>query len=435
MPPQLAYHSLLARDSRILVYTGAVSSHDASPKTPRNSDTSLRRDEDIAPRRGRDQNLDNSSARGLYESSEAELHGTATWVHEDDRQTTGGLYSPRGSYASTMDDIHQTGEPVKNEWIGTSNNILEPSSPKYIASSPFSRPASHSEPSTAPELHGTGELGGRLTTFVIRSQKLMRLRIKAAERRRRSLNYRKTLKRRLRQLRYAKSGECIDEDDGLEEPLNVLWDRVDAADERLAQDDEQLAIEEAKILRLGPKIFTEGARSRLAPIPRDQLDLKGEDHLSERELAMDDDADLDADVQEILWTYREESRIEDEILRLTHQQDQLMTEAFNRSESEHATASPVDFLDELDEKRENLNKRLSMVLTKREQLLDRVETAPPLYELPFTPTMASEQPLGRTSVRSLPSMSRPESATIIPSSASVGNDLNSLSHSASYPRP
>lgn len=427
----------MARDSRILIYIGGNLSYNASQKSPRASDTSLNRDDDIVARCGRDQNLDNSGARALYESSEAELHEIATCDHEHVRQTTGGLHSPSSSYASRMGDNYQT-EGLKNEWIGASSHILDAPSLKYGASRPVSRPASHaesSESSTVPEPHGTGEIRGQLTTFVLRSQKLMRLRIRAAERRRRSLNYRKTLRRRLQQLRYPKSGDCIDEDDGLEEPLDVLWDRVDAADERLEQDDEELAIEEAKIIRLGPRVFTEDLRSRFAPIPRDQLDLKGEDYSSEPDLTMGDDVDLDGDVQEILSTYREESQIEDEILRLTHQQDQLMTEEFERPESEHATANSTDILDELDEQRENLNKRLSTVLAKREQLLDRAETAPPLYEQPFTPAMATAQPLGITSVRSLPSMSRPESVTIIPSSASVGNALNSPGRSASHPRP
>lgn len=201
--------------------------------------------------------------------------------------------------------------------------------------------------------------------------------------------------------RVLRSGKSVDDDDNSEEPLDVLWDRVDANEVALDKDDEELAIEEEKILRLTDSILAEKPQHKSGSITRDHLDIKGDDGLSETDLFVDDEDDIDAHAREIHQANQEESQIEDEILRLTHEQVLLTTKAFDEPESEHAVGTPSATLDELDEQRESLNKRLAAVRLRREELLERAETAPPLEDAAFQPAfgISAAQPVSQTSRR------------------------------------
>lgn len=273
--------------------------------------------------------------------------------------------------------------------------------------------------------------------FVLRSRRLMQKRIKTAERRRKAKDSRSALKKRLRKLHdsvsdSAMGGSDYSEGNDVEESLEMLWERVEEAETTLERDDEELAVEEAKLLRLAPSIFSDPTRSLRAPLSREQLDYEGDDDDDDVDLdvAMDyPDPGLDPSAYEILGKYQEENQLEDRLLRISHRQTQLMTAVFDQ-EAQTASESDMEKLDALDEERATVNERLAAIRAKREQLLDHADSV--ALSEHWSPPYASSW--ANADVRSLPPTLRPETTPLFPTSASIGNILN-LAHQSAMTQP
>lgn len=415
-----------------LTYPGGNVSHKFPPAFDSTSNTSLRHSEDLSL--GLDQTLETPAALESYDRNEAQLHEAAREENRQAEQATTHLHAYMNSDVFANRSIHLFRDLEPPENAEASNTSAAPSQ-RYPASGQGSPSQSRRESSTFSPLNTTGVFGRRLTVFLVRSRKLTQLRIRTAERRRKSLIHRRVLRERLHQFRITRSSHSVDDENEFQESLDLLWDRVDENESALDQDDEELAIEEEKILRLTASILTEKPQFKSAPIARDQLDIKGDDVLTEIDMIMDDDEDIDAAAQEILQVNQEECQIEDEILRLTHQQVLLMSKAFDQPESEDTVERPLNSLDELDEQRGILKERLAAVRARREQLLECAEIAPSLYEAAFPPAadienafeMSASQPISRQSPRG--------SITAITSPASDRDKTTLRNYASSDPHP